>query len=91
MILYGGYAQGRNKRGSPDEVEKANLFLSLMQHGWGDEHSAFMRAFCSLFIPNGTPEQNKWFADLQRMTTTAENGALIRVACHEIDVASLLP
>ena len=91
LILYGGYAQGRNKRGSPDEVAKANLFLSLMQHGWGDEHSAFMRAFCSLFIPNGTPEQNRWFADLQRMTTTAENGALIRVACHEIDVASLLP
>ena len=91
LILYGGYAQGRNKRGSPDEVAKANLFLSLMQHGLGDEHSAFMRAFCSLFIPNGTPEQNKWFADLQRMTTTAENGALIRVACHEIDVATLLP
>jgi DNA-binding winged helix-turn-helix (wHTH) protein/pimeloyl-ACP methyl ester carboxylesterase len=91
LVLYGGYAQGRNKRGSLDEIEKANLFLSLMQHGWGDEHSAFMRAFCSLFIPNGTPEQNKWFADLQRITTTAENGARIRVACHEIDVASLLP
>ena len=50
-----------------------------------------MRAFCSLFLPNGTPEQNKWFADLQRMTTTAENGARIRIACHEIEVASLLP
>ena len=22
LVLYGGYAQGRNKRGSPDEVEK---------------------------------------------------------------------
>ena len=62
-----------------------------MQHGWGDEHSAFMRAFCSLFIPTGTREQNTWFADLQRITTTAENGARIRVACNEIDVASLLP
>ena len=48
LVLYGGYAQGRNKRGSPDEIAKANLFLSLMQHGWGDEHSAFMRAFCSI-------------------------------------------
>jgi DNA-binding winged helix-turn-helix (wHTH) protein len=84
LVLYGGYAQGRNKRGSPDEIAKANLFLSLTQHGWGDEHSAFMRAFCSLFLPNGTPEQNKWFADLQRMTTTVENGARIRIACHEI-------
>jgi DNA-binding winged helix-turn-helix (wHTH) protein/pimeloyl-ACP methyl ester carboxylesterase len=91
LVLYGGYAQGRNKRGSADEIEKANLFLSLMQHGWGDEHSAFMRAFSSLFIPNGTPEQNKWFADLQRMTTTAEKAKRIRMAWHDIDVAHLLP
>jgi pimeloyl-ACP methyl ester carboxylesterase len=53
LILYGGYALGRNKRGSADEVDKGRLFLSLMQHGWGDEHSAFMRAFSSLFIPMG--------------------------------------
>jgi len=91
LVLYGGYAQGRNKRGSPDEIEKGNLFLSLMQHGWGDEHSAFMRAFSSLFIPNGTPEQNKWFADLQKMTTTAEKAQRIRMAWHDIDVAHLLP
>jgi len=91
LIIYGGYSQGRNKRGSPDEIEKANLFLSLMQHGWGDEHSAFMRAFSSLFIPNGTTEQNKWFADLQRMTTTAEKAIRIRMAWHEIDVAHVLP
>ena len=89
--FYGGYAQGRNKRGSPDEVDKGRLFLSLMQHGWADEHSAFMRAFSSLFIPNGTPEQHKWFADLQHWTTTAETGAQIRRACNDIDVAELLP
>ncbi|HEX9071810.1 MAG TPA: alpha/beta fold hydrolase [Pseudolabrys sp.] len=91
LVLYGGYAQGRHKRGSPDEIDKARVFLSLMQHGWGDEHSAFMRAFSSLFIPNGTAEQNKWFADLQRMTTTAANGIRIRMAWHDIDVAELLP
>jgi pimeloyl-ACP methyl ester carboxylesterase len=91
LILYGGYAQGRHKRGSPDEIEKANLFLSLMQHGWGDEHSAFMRAFSALFLPNGTAEQNKWFADLQRITTTAEKAIRIRMAWHDIEVAHLLP
>jgi len=91
LVIYGGYSQGRNKRGSPEEIEKANLFLSLMQYGWGDEHSAFMRAFSSLFIPNGTPEQNKWFADLQRMTTTAEKAIRIRMAWHDIDVAHVLP
>jgi DNA-binding winged helix-turn-helix (wHTH) protein/pimeloyl-ACP methyl ester carboxylesterase len=91
LIIYGGYALGRNKRGSADEVEKGRLFLSLMQHGWGDEHSAFMRAFSSLFIPNGTPEQHRWFADLQRWTTSAQNSVRIRLTCNDIDVAELLP
>lgn len=91
LVLYGGYAQGRNKRGSADEADKARVFLSLMRHGWGDPHSAFMRAFSSVFIPNGSPEQIKWFADLQRKTTSAENAARIRNVCDDIDVGELLP
>lgn len=91
LVLYGGYAQGRNKRGSADEADKARVFLSLLRHGWGDPHSAFMRAFSSVFIPNGSPEQIKWLADLQRTTTTAENAARIRNACDDIEVAELLP
>lgn len=91
LILHGGYAQGRAKRGTPDEIDKARVFLSMMHHGWGDEHSAFMRAFSSVFIPNGSPEQIKWFADLQRITTSAANAARIRTACDEIDIVELLP
>jgi DNA-binding winged helix-turn-helix (wHTH) protein len=34
LILYGGYAQGRNKRGSAAEVEMAQAFLAIMRHGW---------------------------------------------------------
>jgi DNA-binding winged helix-turn-helix (wHTH) protein/pimeloyl-ACP methyl ester carboxylesterase len=91
LILYGGYAQGRNKRGSEADIEMARAYLAIMRHGWGDEHSAFMRAFCSVFIPNGTPEQIKWFADLQRITASTENAVRIRKACDEIDVLALLP
>ncbi|HVV61147.1 MAG TPA: alpha/beta hydrolase [Pseudolabrys sp.] len=90
LVLHGGYALGRNKRGSAEETDKANVFLSMMRHGWGDEHSAFMRAFASVFIPNGSPEQIKWLADLQRVTTTAENALRIRTACDDIDVVALL-
>jgi len=88
LIIVGGYAQGRNVRG---EQEKGETFLSMLRHGWGDEHSAFMRAFASVFIPNGSPEQIRWFAELQRMTTSAENAARIRRACDDIDVTHLLP
>lgn len=90
LILHGGYALGRNRRGSAEEAEKARTFLAMMQQGWGDEHSAFMRAFVSLFIPNGSAEQIKWLADLQRNTTTADNATRIRNACDDIDVTVLL-
>jgi pimeloyl-ACP methyl ester carboxylesterase len=62
----------------------------MLKHGWGDEHSAFMRAFTSVFIPNGSSEQIKWLADLQRNTTTAENAVRIRNACDEINIPGLL-
>jgi pimeloyl-ACP methyl ester carboxylesterase/DNA-binding winged helix-turn-helix (wHTH) protein len=91
LILYGGYAQGRNKRGSAAEAEMAAAFLAILRHGWGDERSAFMKAFSSVFFPNGSPQQIKWLVDLQRITTSPENAARIRNACDDIDVVDLLP
>ena len=91
LVLYGGYAQGRNKRGTAAEMEMAAAFLSIMRHGWGDEHSAFMKVFSSVFFPNGSPQQIKWLVDLQRITTSAENAVRIRTTCDDIDVVNLLP
>ncbi|MBX3520441.1 MAG: alpha/beta fold hydrolase [Xanthobacteraceae bacterium] len=91
LILYGGYAQGRNKSGSALEREKGQAMLALMRQGWGSEGSAFMRAFSSIYLPNGTAEQIRWFSDMQRMATTAENAARLRSACDDIDVIALLP
>lgn len=91
LILYGAYAQGRNVDGSDAEREKAKTILALMHQGWGDENSAFMRAFSSLYLPNGTKEQIRSFADMQRVATTGEQAARLRVACDDIDVLDLLP
>lgn len=91
LVLYGGYAQGRNQRGTAAETEMAAAFVSIMRHGWGDEHSAFMKAFSSVFFPNGSPQQIKWLVDLQRITTSADNAVRIRTTCDDIDVVSLLP
>src|SRR5262249_58683932 len=72
LILYGGYPQGRNKRGSTAEAEMGQAFLSIMRHGWGDEHSAFMKAFSSVFFPNGSAERVKWPVDLPAITPPPE-------------------
>jgi len=91
LILYGGYAQGRNKSGDASDREKGQALLALMRQGWGSEGSAFMRAFSSIYLPNGSAEQIKWFSDMQRMATSGENAARLRSACDDIDVIDLLP
>jgi DNA-binding winged helix-turn-helix (wHTH) protein/pimeloyl-ACP methyl ester carboxylesterase len=91
LVLYGGYAQGRNRRGDPGDREKAQAMLAMMRQGWGEEGSAFMRAFSSIYLPNGSPEQIRWFADMQRIAATGEMAARLRNACDDIDVTHLLP
>jgi DNA-binding winged helix-turn-helix (wHTH) protein len=90
LILYGGYARGRNRSGDAADREKGQALLALMRQGWGAEGSAFMRAFSSIYLPNGTAEQIRWFSEMQRMATSGENAARLRAACDDIDVADLL-
>ncbi len=90
LVLYGGYAQGRNRSGNDADREKGKALLALIRQGWGDEGSAFMRAFSSIYLPNGTPEQIRWFAEMQRAATSGELAARLRAACDDIDVTDLL-
>jgi pimeloyl-ACP methyl ester carboxylesterase/DNA-binding winged helix-turn-helix (wHTH) protein len=91
LVLYGGFARGRRKRGSAAEIEQADAVLTLMRHGWGQENPAFRQMFTTRFMPGGTPEQMKWFNDLQRITTSPENAVRIRQATEDIDITDLLP
>jgi pimeloyl-ACP methyl ester carboxylesterase len=91
LILHGSYALGRNRRGAAGDAEEASMMISMMRRGWGDEHSAFMRAFGTLFLPNGTPEQIRAYADLQRMATSAETAVKIRLLHDETDILDILP
>ena len=90
LVLYGGYARGRRKRGSPEATEEADAVLTLMRHGWGSENPAFRQIFTSRFIPDATAEQAQWFNDLQRITASPENAVRIRQVIDDIDVDSLL-
>lgn len=91
LILHGAYALGRNKRGTAAAAEEAKMMISMMRRGWGDEQSAFMRAFGTLFLPGGSPREIKAYADLQRMATSAENAVRVRQIHDETDIRSILP
>jgi pimeloyl-ACP methyl ester carboxylesterase/DNA-binding winged helix-turn-helix (wHTH) protein len=90
LVLYGGYARGRRKRGSQSEIELADALVTLMRQGWGQENPAYRQIFTSRFIPDATAEQAHWFNELQRITTTPENAVRIRRALDDMDVTGLL-
>jgi pimeloyl-ACP methyl ester carboxylesterase/DNA-binding winged helix-turn-helix (wHTH) protein len=90
LVLFGGYARGRNKRGSQAEIEQALAVRTLMRLGWGQENPAFRQMFTSLFIPGGSAEQMQWLNDLQRKTTSPGNAERIRTAMNDLDVSDLL-
>lgn len=90
LVLNGGLALGRNKRGSARDREEGDALLTLMRHGWGDAHSAFLRAYATLFYPGASAAEIKALAELQRMATSAENAIRVRLASADIDVTGLL-
>jgi pimeloyl-ACP methyl ester carboxylesterase/DNA-binding CsgD family transcriptional regulator len=91
LILYGGYARGKLKRQAGDAMrDEAETLVKLAELGWGQENPAFRQFFTTQFIPGGTPEQHRWFNELERMTTTPRNAARIMRVFNEIDVVDLL-
>jgi DNA-binding winged helix-turn-helix (wHTH) protein/alpha-beta hydrolase superfamily lysophospholipase len=91
LVLVGGYAQGRNKRGTESDARQAEAMMTMMRLGWGDEHSAFKQAFSSIYVPKGTPEQIVWFTQLQRKAASADNAVRLRTIFDNVDVSDLLP
>jgi pimeloyl-ACP methyl ester carboxylesterase len=92
LILYGGFAQGANRRPQTEDIREQNAaMLTLVRLGWGQDNPAFRQLFTSQFIPDSTKEQADAFNELQRKATSPENAVRYLNAVAEIDVTSLLP
>lgn len=90
LILYGAYARGRFHRTSGLDDKEARTLLELMRLGWGQENPAFRQVFTTLFMPDATSEQMRWFNELQRRTTSPKNAVRFEEAFYSLDVTDLL-
>jgi pimeloyl-ACP methyl ester carboxylesterase len=64
IILYGGYARGAFRRGTPVTQQEYQAMADLARVAWGKDNPAFRQVFTSRFIPGGSHEQLQWFNDL---------------------------
>jgi pimeloyl-ACP methyl ester carboxylesterase len=90
LVLYGAFAAGLNRYGTPQQLEAKRALTSLVRLGWGLNNPSFCKTFTCLFIPAATPEHEQWFDELQRVSTSPENAARLMERDGDIDVRPLL-
>jgi DNA-binding winged helix-turn-helix (wHTH) protein/alpha-beta hydrolase superfamily lysophospholipase len=91
LVLHGAFAAGINRVGSTEEIEAHHALANLLRLGWGLNNPAFCKTFTSRFIPESTPEHERWFDEMQRVSTSPENAARLLERGADIDVRPLLP
>ncbi len=90
LVVLGGYLRGlAHRQPTPRQVQEGRLLLELIEVGWGQDNDAFRQVFTSLFIPGGTPEQTRWFNELERLSCTPEHAARTIAAFGQLDVSHL--
>ena len=90
LVFAGAYARGSLRRGGTeiDRLE-AHTLVNLIRVGWARNHAGFRQVFPYRFIPRGTPEQLRWWGDLEQVTAGADVAARTLEAFQRIDVSEL--
>jgi pimeloyl-ACP methyl ester carboxylesterase/DNA-binding winged helix-turn-helix (wHTH) protein len=92
LVLYGGFARGViAKAKTPEQLDEVTMVTRNIPLGWGQDNPAFRLFFAARFLPEGTPEQMRWFSDLQRITTSPRTGARLLDTAATLDVTALAP
>jgi len=90
LVLLNAYGHGGRVRAKTDaERLEAETMVNFIRIGWGRDNPAFCQFFTNLFIPDGTPEQHRWWGDLEKVTASAEVAAQLLWHMQGIDVLDL--
>jgi pimeloyl-ACP methyl ester carboxylesterase/DNA-binding CsgD family transcriptional regulator len=90
LIFCGAYARGGLMRGGGEAQRlEAETLVNLIRVGWGRNHPSFRQVFPYRFIPRGTPEQLRWWADLEQVTASADVAARTLQGFQRVDVSDI--
>jgi pimeloyl-ACP methyl ester carboxylesterase/DNA-binding CsgD family transcriptional regulator len=90
LFLYGGYCRGSLKRNqTPEQTERALLYIKLAELGWGTDDPAFRQVFASEWVPGATKEQWRSLTEEMRRSVSRENAARFWRMASQVDVCDL--
>lgn len=90
LILYGTTSGTRFVR-TGEKIAEEETFRSMIRVGWAKEDPIFRRLFTTIYMPEASEEQMRWFDDLQRMSTSPENAVAARIERQAVDIVADLP
>jgi len=90
MVLCGGFARLRFTGGTYGPAP-AEPYAALIESGWGQDNPAVRQLFTTLFLPDGTREQQQWFNELQARTASPAQAARLLRTVSVLNVEALLP
>jgi len=65
--------------------------VTIMKNGWGRDDPFARRVFTDAFLPESTPDQQRWFDDLQRVSCTPETALRLMKEVGNLNIEDLLP
>jgi len=91
LVLHGGYARGRRRRGGGAAMdEESETFARMAELGWDRADSSFRQFFTNQFLPDAPASQQRWFNELSLLSVSGETtGRMVR-EFDRIDVSGLL-
>jgi pimeloyl-ACP methyl ester carboxylesterase/DNA-binding CsgD family transcriptional regulator len=90
LVLVGAYARGARRRATSELGRlEADTLVNLVRVGWGRDSDSFRQLFTNQYLPEGTAEQQRWWNDLERLTSSPEAAARTLAMFHDIDVSEI--
>ncbi len=91
LILGGAFASGWDHWDlEPGQLELIRAMVTIMKNGWGRNDPFARRVFTDAFLPESTPEQQRWFDDLQRVSCTPETALRLMTEVGNLNIEDLL-
>jgi pimeloyl-ACP methyl ester carboxylesterase/DNA-binding CsgD family transcriptional regulator len=89
LVIYGGYLRGWARR-SEEERRTRSAMAELAEVGWGKPDTIFRRLYTSMFLPEGTEDQLRWFDELCTKSTSPDIAAHMMKTQGHADFSDVL-
>lgn len=90
LVLYGGFARGKRRRGDAGSRAESEAMATLIRQAWGRDNPMARQMMTTLYTPDASREEAGEFNEFQKKCAPAENIARFLEVYDDIDITALV-